>query len=778
MRLIPKFVAQNIATNRKKNFLLVLLVMFSIASLANLASPLDGYAAQDDASTSVKAGADSSRLGTLIRVALPIDSKESARVRRTLKQIAERSPAFQTESRPVVVLEFETDEGKTGRGSELESCMGLALYLGEAELNRIHTVAYIPASKTEQLDNDSSGQTKKTRGQLSGHAVLVAVAANQIVLAPEVAIGNAGIDDQQLKPLFRDVYRNVAEQSQRLPVPMVMSMLDRQLQLFRVTKSDGSVHYVDDVGLANIESSDLPTARTLSHKGEFGQFTGNELKEFGLISLTPESRSELARDLNLSANSLESTPADGKDWKAIQLDLPDVIDRGAAKWIVDSLNQQVGRGGVNLVILNFDSSIGDVDACLKIAQKLAEFPEEIRTVAFVKGKAQGPVGLVALSCRNLIMSPVAILGGQDDLAMSEEVADELSAEDLDTIRPLVKTLAQELQTDWSVMMQMIDPRLAVWKYQHKQSGQVRLLSNEEFESSRDAELWVPVSQVGGVNGIDALTAKSNRLSRMTADDIGQIQQLFQLDQEPPSMRRSATNRWAERLAEFLSSPFVAPWLIVLAMFFFSTEMSAPGLGLPGFLAAICFLLFFWSQSLDGDADWLEILMFVVGVIFIVLEIFVLPGFGIFGIGGIVLVISSLVLASQSFLIPRSPEEFVQMAYSLLPVIGAGTGIICGAIVMRKLIPHSPFLRRMILVPREPIDTGLGGHDPEAMVDWSHLSGDVGTTITRLAPSGKARIAGKVYDVISKGQMISKDEPIEVIEVIGNRIVVQETNSVD
>ncbi len=713
---------------------------------------------------------DTDRIGTLVRVSLPIDSKESDRVCRTLKQIADSSPAVQLEKRPVVVLEFETDEGKTGRGSELVSCMSLALYLGEPELNRIHTVAYIPASKSVLPGSDS-----RFRGQLSGHAVLVAIAANQIVLAPDVAIGSAGIDDARLKPVYRDVYRNVAEQSQRLPVPMVMSMLDPQLQLYRVTKRDGSVQYVDADGLANLESVSTPTTKTLSTSGEFTLISGQQLKKFGLISMAPSTRTELARDLDLAANSLEGIPADGKNWKAIQLDMPDVIDRGSAKWIVNSLRQQVGRDGVNLVILNFDSSIGDVDACLKVAMQLAETSEEIRTVAFVRGKAQGPVGLVALACRNLIMAPDAVLGGIDELE-SSELSTSIDQEELETIRPLVKTLAEELQKDWSVMMQMVEPNLTVWKYAHKESGQFRLLSNEEFEASSDIELWAPVTQIGGPNGIDAGTAKSSRLARLVADDMGQIQQLFQLDQAPRAMRRSATNRWAERLAEFLSSPFVAPWLILLAMFFFSTEMSAPGLGLPGFLAAVCFILFFWSQSLDGNADWLEILMFVLGVIFIAMEVFVLPGFGVFGIGGIAMVVASLVLASQSFIIPRSPQDFVQMAYSLLPVIGAGVGVIVGAMVMRKLIPHSPYLRRMILVPREPVDTGLSGHDPEAVVDWSYLAGEVGETVTRLAPSGKARIAGRVYDVISKGQMLDKGETIEVIEAIGNRIVVAASES--
>jgi membrane-bound ClpP family serine protease len=757
-----------------KNFKNTFHVLLGLLACFLSSGPSNSGAATLRTQGQTQTSVDADRMGYLIRVALPIDNNESDRVRNTLKQIAEKSPAVRRQERPVVVLEFDTNNGKTGRGSKFSSCMDLALYLGKPELNRIHTVAYVPSSKVPTASADS-----KFSAQLNGHAVLVAVAANQLAIAPDVAIGNAGVDDAQVDPNFRDIYRNVAEQSQRLPVPMVMSMLDPQLQLFRVTHSDGGVQYVGAKGLPEALSGETQDTKTIAGQDELTLLSGEELNGFGLISLTPTSRLELSRDLDLAANSLEGNPEDGKDWKALQLDLPDVIDKRSAKWVVDSIKRQIGRDGVNLLILNFDSNIGDVDACLRIASQLAELPEEVRTVAFVRGDARAPVGLIALACKNLIMASDAVVGGTAAFGMADEevtpdeaLTDEaLTEDDLATLRPMVKSLATELGKDWSVLMQMVDPGLVVWKYQHKESGQVRLLCDEEFAASSEPELWTPVSQVGGSSGINATTAESNRLARLIADDMGQIQTLFQLDQEPRSMRRSATNRWAEQLAEFLSSPFVAPWLIVLAMFFFSTEMSAPGLGLPGFLAAVCFILFFWSQSLDGNADWLEILMFVVGVIFIAMEIFVLPGFGVFGIGGIVMVIASLVLASQSFIIPRSPQDFVQMAYSLLPVIGAGVGVIVGAVVMRKLIPHSPYLRRMILEPRAPVDTGLGGHDPEAVVDWSHLAGEPGETITRLAPSGKARIAGKVYDVISKGQMVSKGEAIVVVEAIGNRIVV-------
>lgn len=738
--------------------------------LLNVASCTHATAAQQENGQSANPSADRDRMGYLVRIPLPIDSQVSSSVRKTLKQLSERPQmAVRPEDRPVVVLEFDTSNGKTGRGSELEACMSLALYLGDPDLNRLQTIAYIPADRNAIESDASNLENRALTGQLNGHAVLVAIATNQIALGPQTAIGNAGIDDQQVRPLFRDVYRSVANQRLTLPVPVVMAMLDQQLQLFRVTSNQQGVLYLNTEELQQMENSgQLIEAETIAKQGEYALLTGDQLKNYGLLRLTPSSRTELARVLDLAPNSLEGNPAEGGNWNAVQVNLPPVIDARIVKWVVRSLKQQVSQKKVNLIIFNIESNIGDVDACLRLAQHLVQYdPDEVRTVAFVRDDAQGPVGLVALSCSHLIMAPEARIGGQSD---TEEP---LSESDLDSLRPLIKTVAAEKQSDWSMMMQMLDPSLTVTRYRHKLSGQIRLMCNDEFESSEELEQWAPLGPIGGMAGIDAETGEQNLLVRTIAEDLDQLQTFYQLEETPVTLQPSASDRWVERFARFLSSPFVSPWLLFGAMFFFSTEMSAPGLGVPGFLAALCFILFFWSQSLDGNADWLEIIMFIVGVIFIGMELFLLPGFGVFGVGGILLVITSLVLASQSFLIPRSSEDVIQMTYSLMPVIGAGLGVVAGAIALRKIIPHSPLLRRMILEPRGVVDTGLvGQNDPEAMVDWSYLNGRSGETITRLNPSGKSRISGRVYDVITKGQMVDKGTPIVVIEAIGNRIVVK------
>jgi membrane-bound serine protease (ClpP class) len=743
-------------------FLILLIVLLprvdaSIAtvSAAQQVDPEDG------------AGAETDREGYRVKVPLPIDGQVSAALRQTLKRISEKtSPAAQRRNRPVVVLEFDTRGGQTGRGSELEACMALARYLRDPDLNRLQTVAYIP-QRREGLGWGTEESTAS--GELNGHAVLVAIAANQIAIDPDAAIGKAGIDDKTADDLYREIYRSVASRGlTTLPVSVALSMLDREQELYRVTDNDGAVSYVNGETLKQMEASGKPlTVVTVTPQGSFSLLTGKQLQDFGLVRLLPESRLELARELDLNPNVLQGDPADGGKWKPLLVNLPPFIDSRTATWVTRSLKQKLGGDEVNLVIFKLGDNLGDEEACLRIGRLIASYDsDEIRTVAFLESSVRGPAGVIALACNQLIMNEDSRLGGDYG---QEELMNE---NELNELREEVKRLAEDKGSDWSMLMQMLEPSLVVTRYRHQKTGQIRLMCNAEFENTEQADQWAALGPMGSAEGISAVMAEQNGLARTIVSDIEQVKIFYQLDESIPTLTPSKIDRRIARFAEFLSSPFVSPWLLFGAMFFLSTEFSAPGLGVPGFLAVLCFGLFFWSQSLDGNADWLEVIMFIIGVIFIVMEIFVIPGFGVFGIGGIVLVFSSLVLASQSFLVPRSLNDMVQMTYSFVPVIGAGFGVLTAGIVLRNLIPKTPMLRRLILQPRKFVDTGLGGRmDPEAMVDWSYLQGLSGETATRLNPSGKARIQGKVYDVISNGQMLERGQGVVVIEAIGNRIVV-------
>jgi membrane-bound ClpP family serine protease len=705
------------------------------------------------------------RLGRLVKVRLPIDDSVKREVRSALESIADNAPlAVRPEKRLVVVLEFDTQSGKTGRGSQLDECQALARVLTDRRLSGIETVAYLPAA---------SGAADSNQGKtvLSGHAVLVALSANRLALEPGTAIGDAGVDEREIDEVMEVAYRVFPGRRGRLPPPMVASMLDASVGLARIQKTNGPITYVGLSERDEIESKEnLDVNQTVAAAGKRAVLSAEQLKDFGLLGLMPESKSELERELGLANDSLNLQVSEVRDWKAIELPLPYSVDEKAERWIIRNVNRS-RRDGVNLVIVTIDESFGDPNGCLAVARQLAELSgDDVQTVAFVRGKARGAVGLVALACDHLIMAPDAVLGG-----FEEEAGDEfLSKEELEQLQPAVKRLAEVAEKDWSIMMAMLDPGLVVTRYRDtKQSGKIRLMTDEEAMSLGDKlSDWQPQDVLSVSSGLKAATAERFGLTRLVAQDMGQVQTFYQLDAAPEIVQLTSTERMVDRIASFFRNPIIGLFLLLGAFFFISNEMSAPGLGVPGFLGTLCVVLYFWSHWFGGATEVFEILMFVLGLIFIGLEIFVIPGIGIFGIGGTLLVLTSIVLASQDFVVPINGKQWAQVPYSMMPLIGAGLGFVGAVFFLQTAIEKSPLLRRFVLDTSENDEAGFEEKDKEAVADWSHLMGMSGQAITRLSPSGKARIDGGVYDVISTGQMVDKGVAIEVVEAVANRVVVQ------
>ena len=224
----------------------------------------------------------------------------------------------------------------------------------------------------------------------------------------------------------------------------------------------------------------------------------------------------------------------------------------------------------------------------------------------------------------------------------------------------------------------------------------------------------------------------------------------------------------QRLA---AQPWFARTLLFIAFFALISEASAPGVGLPGFVSALCFLFFFWAQFLNGTAGWLEIMLFVGGLVCIAVEFLLLPGFGVFGVGGILMVISSLVLASQTFVIPRNSYQFSELPGSLWAVTAGGSGMLVALWVMRRFLSRAPIVNRMMLDP--PSSEEMEEiRARETIVSWNHLMGKIGVTTTRLGPTGKAQFGDDIVNVISDGEMIPAGCRIVVSEVLGNRVQVR------
>jgi membrane-bound ClpP family serine protease len=187
------------------------------------------------------------------------------------------------------------------------------------------------------------------------------------------------------------------------------------------------------------------------------------------------------------------------------------------------------------------------------------------------------------------------------------------------------------------------------------------------------------------------------------------------------------------------------------------------------------MLFFWSKFLHGTATWLEILLFVCGLFFLLLEVFVLPGLGIFGIGGAVMIVLSLLLASQTFVLPHSQADLVELRDSLAILVAAGAGILVLVFTLRHWLPHAPILNKLLLNPPENEELA-DLQNRESVANFSHLVGQRGTATTDLLPAGKAQIGDQLVDVIADGDVIDRGQLVVVTMARGNRVLVRGVDS--
>ena len=676
------------------------------------------------------------RRAFVVPVSLPIVGEEDSRVKRVVDKLVSKLP--EQGPRPILVLEFRPKTGQAGEASQFERSLSLARFLAGPRLSRVKTVAYLPTT-------------------VRGHAVLAAMACENLVIASDAEFGAAGIAEEFIDATLRRGYTEIAGRRHTIPKAVALGMLDKQLAVYRVNTLEG-IRYVLAEELAELQGqAAVGEAETISPAGDFVQFSGERLRKLGFASHLAADRRELAAALELPPRALEENPAFADDWRAVRVDLRGRITAKSVNLILRSIEEARRRRQINFICLWIDSPGGSPPDSMRLASRLAELdPSEVRTVALVSGQARADAALPALACDDLVMFENAILGGPGDVNLGPEELDDLA-------QPL-KQLARDKGRDWSPILGLLDDRLDVYRYEREGTGAARYFCGEELG---DRVGWRRREKLELRRGVLARESERLGLARGVVRNYDELLQMYNLD-EPPRMLKPP---WAEASLERLASqPWFARTLLFIAFFALMSEFSSPGLGAAGFISLLCFLLFFWSQFLSGSAGWLEVLLFTGGALCVAIEIFVVPGLGIFGIGGGLMIVTSIVLASQTFVIPQNAYQMRQLPSSLFLVVFAGAGALTALFVMRRVLPDAPVFNRIMLRPPAAEERDER-EQRESIVSWSHLQGKRGVVVTQLTPSGKARFGDDVVDVISEGELIERGASVYVGEVHGNRIVV-------
>lgn len=241
---------------------------------------------------------------------------------------------------------------------------------------------------------------------------------------------------------------------------------------------------------------------------------------------------------------------------------------------------------------------------------------------------------------------------------------------------------------------------------------------------------------------------------------------FALANVPPDQIKDTVPGWAERLARFLTDHYVSSLLMTFGFLGLFIEFRTPSFGLFGTIGLVCLGLFFWGHLFARLAGWEVLILFLVGVALLLIEILVIPGFGIVGIMGILCILTSLILSMDVRWFHALNWSSIQLALSKL--MAAMVGSIILSIVLLKFLPRTSLGKQVVLKTTQQHEEGYAVHTDER----SKLIGMSGVTITPLHPSGTMLLDDRRYDVVSEGDFIEKNTRVKVLSVEGARIVVR------
>lgn len=427
----------------------------------------------------------------------------------------------------------------------------------------------------------------------------------------------------------------------------------------------------------------------------------------------------------------------------------------------------------DLLILQIDSPGGYLETSLELARTLSEI-KDARTVAYIPRDAQALSGaaIVALGCDDLVMYPTALIGDAGVITGAENVFRYVEEKFLTNVIQQVRILAEAKGRSPALAEAMVNRKAVVWRVRHRQTGEEKFLTVAGLQGSDQPweKLWlVEESSEEKFLEVNGRRAVELQLARRTVENLPQLKEIYGLTEDPLVLRTT----WVDTVVTVLNNPWVTGMLFVIGLLCLYLELQVPGIGVFGLSAALCFLLFFWSRVLGGTADWLEVLLFLFGVLSLVVELFVIPGFGVPGFAGILLIVASILLAGQRNVVPQTPEDYQSLLRTFV-LLGTSMLVFGGvAVVLSRYFGALPLFRVLVLEPpggegpaAEPATAAAADSPPLAEV------GQRGAAYSSLRPTGKAEIDGRLLDVTTDGQFIESGAAVEVVEVRGRRIVVR------
>lgn len=439
--------------------------------------------------------------------------------------------------------------------------------------------------------------------------------------------------------------------------------------------------------------------------------------------------------LLLAAGYSTLTNAQTTKPKVMVMEIKAEIDPRMARYVKLAL-EHAEKTNADYVIVDMDTYGGVLTDAKEIVDFIMDFKKPIWV--YINSDAASAGALISIACDSIYMSPGATIGAATVVEGSggQAAPDKYQA----YMRGIMRSTAEKTGRDPRIAEGMVDERIVIDSI--KQEGRVIT-----FTTSEALKFGFCEAQVESIEEI----LKRNKVEN------------YELEEYELSI--------SEKIIAIFLNPFISGILILVIIGGIYFELQTPGVGFPLFAAIISLLLYLVPYYLNGLAAYWEIIALFVGLVLLGAEIFIIPGFGVAGVLGIGLTLTSLILImlNNDFF----NFEFVPLGDIIVASFATIGGLTGGALLLffggAKLTQTKAF-KRIALTDIQEVSQGYTTN-----FNAKEMLGKKGIAYTVLRPSGRVKIDEEIYDAFTRGDYIERGDAIEVVDTEGNTLKVRRTN---
>lgn len=453
------------------------------------------------------------------------------------------------------------------------------------------------------------------------------------------------------------------------------------------------------------------------------------------------------------------------------------LDSGTLSLLNRAIDE--ARGGSSNLVIELDSPGGEVNLMWRIARAVdSAGADGVSTTAWVNDHAVSAGALVAIACNQIYMRSQASIGSATAIQLGPaglvEMGEHERAKMNSALRSDFRAMAQAHGRPGVLADAMVDKDIeAKWV---RLDGEPVVITDVEYDDAqaRDAQLELlrTVSPRGELLNLTGREAVELGMADGLAENATELLEKIGFPLGP--VHRVERTR-SEDLASFLQG--ISGLLLTAALILGFMELKAPGFGVPGVLAIVCFAVFLFGRYLVGLADVPHVVLMVVGLVLVAVEILLLPGFLWTGILGGVLILVGLVLTwlgdSLDLAYAMDRRLLLDGTYQLMWLALIALG---GAWAAARFLPNAPLFGRLVLRPAA--EQTFGGAIPQAAGAHSASArpNARGRALTALRPVGKVALdddPSLEYEARAEGAPIDAHRAVRVVEVRAGRLLVAE-----